>query len=327
MESRRIGALDVSVVGLGCNQLGTPYCDLETSKQIVTEALDSGVTYFDTADEYGLNYADPHSNDGWGRSEEHLGAALRGRRDEAVIGSKFGIKPHGGVEGGGASARYVAKAVEDSLRRLGTDRIDLYQLHVEDPSVPIEETLGALQELLRQGKVREIGCCNFSPASLEEARGTAEKAGLRPFASLQSALNLLQRQALPELLPTCDRLQMAFIPYYPLASGMLTGKYRRGEDRPTGTRLTDQLGADAQARVFSERAFARVEALEAYAAERGRTLLELAIGWLLGQPAVATVIAGAARPGQVRANSEASDWVLSPDEVAEATAVVAQAAG
>ncbi len=243
MEHRRIGQLSASVVGMGCNQLGTA-CDQALTAQIVGEALDAGVNYFDTADEYGRDYSDPNDVDGWGLSEEYLGRALKHHRDEAVIASKFGIPPPGDSSGGGGGAQWIGIAVEASLRRLGTDHIDLYQLHVPDPSVPIGETLEALNGLVRSGKIREIGCCNLSGVELEEAATVAEQAGLAPFASVQSPLNVIQRATLDDVMPACERLGMAFIPYYPLASGMLTGKYRRGErpmrgnppHRPTGRR-------------------------------------------------------------------------------------------
>jgi aryl-alcohol dehydrogenase-like predicted oxidoreductase len=326
MEHRPIGELSVSVVGMGCNQLGTT-CDQEMTSRIVGEAIDAGVTYFDTADEYGQNYADPTDERGWGLSEELLGQALKSRRDEVVIATKFGIHPHGDSSRGGASARWIEVAVEDSLRRLGTDRIDLYQLHFPDPTVPIEETLGALDRLVQVGKIREIGVCNFSGEALDEAANVANKLGLRPFASVQSPLNVIQRASLDDVMPACERLGIAFIPYYPLASGMLTGKYGRNQRPSAGTRLTDQLTPEAQARVFSDRTFDRLEALEAFATARGHTLLELAFAWLLGHPAVATVIAGAAKPGQVSANAGAVGWQLTAKELTEVTDVVRSAAG
>jgi aryl-alcohol dehydrogenase-like predicted oxidoreductase len=326
VEQRRIGTLQASVVGLGCNQFGTKACDEKTSGQVIGEALDAGITYFDTADEYGAAYFDPSDLSGWGRSEEILGAALKSRRDEVVIASKFGAHPHGDTERGGASARWARRAVEDSLQRLGTDRIDLYQVHFPDPSVPVGETLTALDELVAAGKVGEVGCCNFPAAQLEEAAEVATAAGHRPFVSLQSALNLFQRGAVDDVLPTCEQLGIAFIPYYPLASGMLTGKYRRGEPLPGDTRLSEQVTEDARARLFSDRTFSRLEALEAFAQARGHTLLELAFAWLLAQPTVATVIAGAAKPGQAAANGGAVGWQLTSDEAAAATRAVVDAA-
>jgi aryl-alcohol dehydrogenase-like predicted oxidoreductase len=328
MEHRTIGRLSASVVGLGCNQFGTAACDEATSATVVGEALDAGITFFDVADEYGQNYADPSDPRGWGRSEEILGKALKGHRHEVVIASKFGSHPHGDAERGGNSARWVRTAVEDSLRRLGTDHIDLYQAHFPDPGVPIGETLSALDEIVRAGKVREIGCCNFTSEMLTEAAETSSGLGVGRFVSAQNPLNLFQRGALEDLLPTCERLDIGFIPYYPLASGMLTGKYRRGSELPSDTRLTDgvMIGPEVRERLFSDRTFARLEALEAFAHQRGHTLLELAFAWLLAQPAVATVIAGAARPGQASANGAAGSWSLSPDEADQATQALLAAA-
>lgn len=324
MEHRKIGDLSVSVVGLGCNQLGTAYCDDETSARIVGEALDAGITYFDTADEYGANYADHDDPTGWGHSEEVLGQALRSHRDEVVIGSKFGVRPHG-APGGGASAEWARTALEASLRRLGTDHIDLYQLHFPDPTVPIEETLGAMDEMVTAGKVREIGCCNLSGDELEKAAAAADRGGLRRFASAQNALNLLQRGADDDVVPACERLGMGFIPYYPLASGTLTGKYRRNEPLPAASRLVEQVDEGTRSKILSDRGFARLEALEAFAAERGHTLLELAFGWLLGHAPVATVIAGAGRPGQAATNAAAAGWQMTPEEVEGATRAVTEA--
>jgi aryl-alcohol dehydrogenase-like predicted oxidoreductase len=326
MEIRPIGAVSASVVGLGCNQFGTAGCDEATSLQVVDEAIEAGITFFDIADEYGMNYADPNDPEGWGRSEEILGKALQGRRDQVVIASKFGIHPHADTEGrGGGSARWARIAIDDSLRRLQTDRIDLYQLHMPDPTVPLEETLGAMQEMVDAGKVLEIGCCNRNGQSLREAAAIAAEHGLRPFKSTQSALNLFKRSALDDEVPACQELGMTFIPYYPLASGMLTGKYRRGET-PTGTRLTEQVTDEARQRLFNDKTFARLDALEAFARERGHTLLELAFAWLLAQPTVATVIAGAAKPGQAASNAAASLWRLTPEEAALATEAVVSAA-
>ncbi|MGX7678924.1 aldo/keto reductase [Jatrophihabitans sp. DSM 45814] len=325
MEQRTIGKLAVSVVGLGCNQLGTQYCDEATSARIVSEALDAGVTYFDTADEYGENYFDSTDPDGWGRCEEYLGRALGARRGEVIIGSKFGARPHYDQTLGGGSAKWARQALEDSLRRLGTDYIDLYQLHFPDPDVPIEETLGVMNEFVAAGKVREIGCSNLTGAALEEAATAAADNDLLPFASIEGPLNLLQRGNLDEVLPTADRLGMAYIPYYPLASGVLTGKYRRGEAFPEASRMADKVPDGMGAKILSDRAFNRIEALEAFATERGHTLIELAFGWLLGQPAVASVIAGASKPGQVTVNVGAAGWQLSPQEVALATQVVVDA--
>ncbi len=294
--------------------------------RIVQEAIDAGINYFDTADEYGRNYADRDDPQGWGLSEELLGRAVRGRRDDVVIASKFGIGVPGDADSGGAAARWIATAVEQSLRRLDTDRIDLYQLHFPDPAVPIEETLGALDRLVRDGKVREIGCCNLSADALADADATARRGELHRFVSNQAPLSLLQRGSLDGVMPACEQLGLVFIPYYPLASGMLTGKYRRNETPPDGTRLTEQVSDEARARLFSDRTFTRLEALEQWAADRGHSLLELAFAWLLGHPAVSSVIAGAAKPGQASANAQAAGWKLTADEVTDVNEVVRQAA-
>jgi aryl-alcohol dehydrogenase-like predicted oxidoreductase len=324
MDHRNIGELSVSVVGVGCNQFGTS-ADQATTSRIVHEAVDAGINVFDTADEYGRNYADPDDPQGWGASETLLGEALRGRRDEVVIASKFGLRRPGHPDSGGAGAEWIVTAVEESLHRLGTDRIDLYQLHFPDPAAPIDETLDALDGLVQAGKVREIGCCNLSSDALLEADAVARDHGWHRFVSLQAPLNLLQRGSLDDVLPTSDGLGLAFIPYYPLASGMLTGKYKRDEQPPGGTRLTEQVSDEVRARLLSDRTFTRLEAMEAWAAARGHTLLELAFAWLLGHPSVATVIAGAAKPGQAAANADAAGWVLTGDEVAEVTKVVQDA--
>jgi aryl-alcohol dehydrogenase-like predicted oxidoreductase len=326
MEQRTIGNLSVSVIGLGTNQLGTQACDEATSRRVVHEALDAGVTYFDTADEYGRNYSDPNDPIGWGRCEEYLGRALGSRRDDVVVATKFGVQPFGDPERGGASARWVRQALEESLQRLGTDHIDVYQLHIPDPTVPIEETLRALDALVQDGKVLEIGCSNLSGEELDAANAIAVGAGLRPFASIQSPLNVIQRAMLDDVMPVCERIGVSFIPYYPLASGILTGKYARNEIPPPGTRMREQLTDDVRARILSDRTFDRVEALDRFARERGHSLLELAFGWLLGHPAVSTVIAGAAKPGQVAANAAATGWSMTPEEVDAVTEVVQQAA-
>lgn len=330
MDQRTIGSLSVSVVGLGCNQLGTRFCDEAASAHVVRAALDAGITFFDTADEYGRDYAEPSDRSGWGRSEQMLGRALARHRDDVVIATKFG--PVGPVTAGEepafawerseAGARGVRIAVDESLRRLQTDHIDLYQLHFPDPRFPIEETLDALDELVAAGKVREIGCSNFNGDELRAAHDASRARGVREFASVQYALNVLQRRAADDVLPVCDELGVAFIPYYPLASGVLTGKYRRAEPAPAGARLTEQVDDETRGRILSDRAFVRIEALEQYARDHGRTLLELALGWLLGHASVATVIAGATRPEQAAANAAAASWRLTAEQVAEVTSLV-----
>jgi aryl-alcohol dehydrogenase-like predicted oxidoreductase len=289
MRYRSLGAggPEVSVVGLGCNNFGRRV-DEAQARSVVDAAFDAGVTLFDTADVYGE-----------GDSERFLGAALRGRRDGAVVATKFG----GRMEGkGGGSRAHIREAVEASLQRLGTDWIDLYQYHHPDGVTPLEETLGALNELVDEGKVRHVGSSNFSPAQVEEAQALAADHGWARFVSAQNEYSLLKRDAEAELLPTCERLGIGVLPYFPLASGLLTGKYRRGQPAPEGTRL-----AGNPARLTDE-AFDRVEALEGFAAERGRTILEVAIGGLAARPAIGSVIAGATQPEQVRANAAAGEW-------------------
>ncbi len=295
METRTIGSLAVSVVGLGCNNFGMRVGRKETAA-VVGAALDAGITFFDTADIYGGT-----------KSETYLGAALGSRRDDIVLATKFGV-PYEGHEGG-ASAAYVRAAVEDSLARLGTDRIDLYQLHAPDPKTPIAETIGALAELVAEGKIREFGCSNFSAAMLAEA-GAATPPGGPGFVSVQNQYNVLYREPEDGVLEECARSGLAFLPYFPLASGLLTGKYRAGEAPPEGTRLA-AMGERAASQLTDER-LARVAALDELARRHGRGVLDLAFGWLLSRPAVASVISGATRPEQVAANVAAGQW--RPDE-------------
>jgi len=302
MERRKIGSLDVTVVGIGCNNFGTRIDEVAT-QAVVGAALDAGINLFDTADIYGGT-----------RSEEFLGRALGTRRDEAVVATKFGMPLD--EDRKGASAAYVRSAVEDSLRRLGTDRIDLYQLHAPDPTVPIAETLGALDELVRAGKVREIGCSNFGAEQIDEAAQVGADSGIARFVSVQNEYSLLQRAPEQGVLDACERHGLAFLPYFPLASGLLTGKYRRDEEPPAGTRLA-AMPAERRERALSAGRFDRVEKLSAWVEPRGRTLLELAFAWLLARPAVASVIAGATKPEQVHANAGAAEWSLTDDELRE----------
>ena len=297
MESRWIGSLEVSAVGLGGNNFGTRL-DYFATAAVVETALDAGITFFDTADIYGL-----------GRSEEFLGSILAPHRSRVVIATKFGMDMGGGRKGG--SPAYVRRAVEDSLRRLRTDHIDLYQLHRPDPATPIEQTLGVLDELVRSGKVREIGCSFFTGPELQAAReaaGTGAK-----FASVQNEYSLLSRAPEQDVLAECEGEGIAFLPYYPLASGVLTGKH--GRSPAPHTRLAGN--ADWARRFLTERNLAVTEALAGFAAAHGHTLLELAVSWLLSRPAVASVVAGASAPGQVRANAAAGSWRIAPDGLAE----------
>ena len=303
MEKRHIGSLEVSVVGLGCNNFGRRL-DFDATKAVVDAALEAGITFFDTADTYGGT-----------RSEEYLGRALGRRREDVVLATKFGSRID--EQRRGARPEYVRKAVEDSLLRLGTDRIDLYQLHTPDPSVPIEETLGALDELVKAGKVREIGCSNFSADRLREAEEAAHEGAAR-FVSVQNEYSLLHREPEGDVLPECERLGIAFIPYFPLANGLLTGKYRRGQDAPTGSRLN----SGRSERLLTERNLDIVERLIEFSQRQGHTILELAFSWLLAWPAVASVIAGATSPEQARSNAAAAGWKLTDEELAEITSVV-----
>ncbi len=293
MKLRRIGSLEVSIIGLGGNNFGWRL-DAAGTADVVEAALDEGINFFDTADMYGGT-----------KSEDFLGRALGRRREEAVIATKFGWEIDASRRG--AHPDYVRRAVDDSLKRLGTDRIDLYQLHKPDPSVPIRDTLGALADIVRAGKVREIGCSNFSATQVREADAAARD-GVR-FVSVQNEYSLLHREPEADVLPECQRLGLAFIPYFPLASGLLTGKYRQGQPIPKGTRLSDRRPTEDRLMI--------VESLIEFAESRGHTLLELAFGWLLSHPAVASVIAGAMAHAQVQANTQAIDWVLTAEERAE----------
>jgi aryl-alcohol dehydrogenase-like predicted oxidoreductase len=266
---------------------------------VTPEAIASGINFFDTADIYGE-----------GRSEEFLGRALGERRKQAVIATKFGIKA--GPFAGGAKSAYVRQAVEGSLQRLGTDYIDLYQLHRPDPDTPIAETLGALDELVREGKVREIGCSNFSASQLEEAAETAGPGGGR-FASVQNEYSMVRRDPENGVLPECIREGIAFLPYFPLANGLLTGKYRLGAPFPAGSRAEGGWGP----KMFTEENLALVEKFIGFAESREHSILELSNSWLACQPAVASVIAGAKTAEQVKANAEAVRWKLGQDEMAE----------
>ena len=313
MQTRMIGSLEVSVAGLGCNNFGGRI-DEAASRAVVDAALDSGVNFFDTADLYG------------GRiSEEHLGRALRGRRDQAVVATKFGmLPPPEGLTGGHPD--WVTRAADESLGRLGIDRIDLYWMHQPDRDTPIGDTLEALDRLIVAGKVGEIGCSNFSTAQLDEAAHAATERGVRPFITVQNEYSLLHREPEAEVLPACHRLGLTFVPYFPLASGLLTGKYARGTDPPAGTRLA-QWPADRVGRLLNDDRFAVVEQLAALAARHGHTLHDLALSWLAANSLVASVIAGATSPEQVRANAVATTaWELDDEVRGEVDRITAPAA-
>jgi len=305
METKLLGrsGLRVSVVGLGCNNFGMR-CDQAQTRAVVAKALDLGVTLFDTADVYGPR----------GVSEEYLGKALENRRGDVIVATKFAMPMGESPLMRGGSRRWVMKAAEASLRRLGTDYIDLYQMHFPDAGTPIEETLRALDDLVRQGKVRYVGCSNFSGWQVVEAAWTAKSANLAQFVSAQNFYNLLERNVEKELVPACNAYGLGVLPYFPLASGLLTGKYKRGEAAPAGTLLSAARFAGA----LNDKNFDRMEKLAQFAAGAGHTLLKLAIGWLASQPHVPSVISGATSPEQVEANVRAAEWKLSAAELAKA---------
>lgn len=302
---RTLGSSDieVSTLGIGCNAFGARI-DLEQTRKVVDAAFDCGVTFFDTADVYGF-----------GKSEELLGAALGARRDNVVIATKFGMDMNGvnGDDGGRRGTKaYVRTAVEASLRRLGTDWIDLYQLHTPDPSTPLEETLGELSELIVEGKIRAIGASNLQAWQMVDAAWISRSHDLAGFVTAQNEYSLYNRMAEIELTPACEALGVGILPYFPLAYGLLTGKYRRGEAAPEGTRLS----LSAQATRLQNADWNRIEQLEQFAASHDITILELAIGGLAAQPAVSSVIAGATKPEQVIANQAAASWVPSEADLA-----------
>jgi len=312
MDNMRFGSvgdsgLRVSVAGLGCNAFGTRI-DADQTQAVVDAAMDNGITFFDTADAYGD-----------GASEEMLGRALGSRRSDVVVATKFGMgehdSEHWGAHGG---RRYVRRAVEASLRRLGTDYIDLYQLHRPDPITPVEETLDAMSELVTEGKVLYLGSSNFSAWQVTEADWVARSGGRQRFVSAQNEYSIYNRSAEAELTPACESAGVGILPYFPLAYGLLTGKYRRGQAAPEGSRLA----SPAQGGRLAGANWELVEALEAYAAERSVSLLTLAIGGLAAKPAVASVIAGATRPEQVVANVEAALWEPSADDLAGLDAII-----
>jgi aryl-alcohol dehydrogenase-like predicted oxidoreductase len=304
MELRRVGnsTLEVSVVGLGGNNFGGRL-DLEATRAVVHRALDLGVTLIDTADAYNS-----------GASEELLGRLLDERRKQVVLATKFGMAVDGSRRVAGASRGYLEQAVEASLKRLRTDWIDLYQLHRPDAATPIEETLRALDNLVRQGKVRHIGCSNLTGAQIAEAQQTAQRHGLAHFTAAQDQYSLLARGIERELIPAIQTHGVGLIPYFPLASGLLTGKFKRGAPLPPNTRMSSARYAD---RFVNERNWRLVDELDAFARGRGHSLLELAFGWLIGKAAVASVIAGASSPEQVEQNVRAAGWKLTAEEMAE----------
>jgi aryl-alcohol dehydrogenase-like predicted oxidoreductase len=303
METRKIGSLNATVVGIGCNNFGGRI-DYEATEQVVLAALDHGINFFDTADIYGGT-----------KSEEFLGRVLKGRRSEAIVATKFGHKV--ADDKFGAKPAYIQQAVEASLRRLDIDVIDLYQLHTPDAETPIQDTIEALQALVTAGKVREIGCSNFSVDQLKEAE-IAAKGGAK-FVSVQNEYSLFHRAPEAGVLAECVRQDQGFLPYFPLASGLLTGKYRKGQPKPEGTRLASEENYN---RFANDSRIDAIETLAEYAEAHGHTLLELAFGWLLAKPSIASVIAGAVSAEQVAANANAIGWRLSEAEVQAVDALV-----
>ena len=304
MRTGTLGSLEVSVIGLGCNNFGRTL-DQRGSTDVVNAALDAGMTVFDTSDNYGE-----------GRSESYLGAALGRRRGEAVIATKFGRPVAGVANSGGAAPSYIRKAVERSLAQIGTDYIDLYQLHLPDPDVPIGDTLAELNALVEEGKIRELGCSNFDADQLEDASRVATDRGLRPFVSNQIEYSLLHR--VPELdgsIEACSRHEVAVLPYFPLASGMLTGKARRGEP------VEGRLQTDRYKDLLTDSNFGTVENLRPFASERRLSLAQVALGWLLAQRSVPFVTAGATKPEQVMVNATAAEWIPAEPDLAALDAI------
>lgn len=296
MEQRKLGSLSVSLVGLGCNNFGWRI-DAAKTAEVVDAALDSGINFFDTADMYGA-----------GQSEEFLGKALKGRRDKAIVATKFGLKMGEGMEG--AKPAYVKQALDASLRRLGIDVIDLYQIHRPDENTPIADTLGALNDAVKTGKVREIGCSNFTLEQLRQARAVNVPAH---FISVQNEYSLFHREPENGVLEECTRQGIGFLPYFPLANGLLTGKYRKGKPFPESSRAKDDFGP----KIFTGENLDRVESLIQFAESHGKTLLDLAFSWLASHAQIPSVIAGAKSAEQVRANAQAASWKLSAADLSE----------
>jgi aryl-alcohol dehydrogenase-like predicted oxidoreductase len=312
MEARKLGrtGLEVSAIGLGCNNFGLR-TDLAQTRAVVDKALELGITLFDTADRYG----NPP-----GTSERLLGQVLGERRKKVVLASKFGNPMEASGTMQGASRRYIRIAVEASLRRLNTDWIDLYQLHRPDPSTPIDETLRALEDLVREGKIRHAGCSQFSAAQILQAHRAAREAGVTGIVSAQNHYNLLERGMEREFLPAIRECGIGFIPFYPLAGGLLTGKYKNGVI-PEGTRFATPRAQEK--RVLNDDSWAVLDRLHQFCASRGRSMLELAVNWLLGRPGVASVIAGATKPGQVEQNVKAAGWKLGDHDSADLDRITA----
>jgi aryl-alcohol dehydrogenase-like predicted oxidoreductase len=306
MEYRNLGSsgLKVSIVGIGCNNFGMRI-DADATDDVVAAALDNGINFFDTADVYGR-----------GHSEEFLGNAIKGRdRSQIIIATKFASPMGEGALMQGASRRHIFNAVDESLRRLGTDYIDLYQQHRPDPSTPMEETMRALDDLISMGKVRYLGNSNFSGWQIADADWTSRHHGLNRFVTAQNLYSLLDRRVEREVVPACQEFGLGILPYFPLASGLLTGKYSRGAEPPEGTRLA--LWGDRARAAMSDENFDVVDKLDNYASQKGHTILELAMSWLASMPHISSVIAGATSPAQVQQNAEAASWKLSDEEMTE----------
>lgn len=312
MLTRNLGrsGLRVSLVGLGCNNFGGRI-DLDATRKVVDAAIEHGITLFDTADIYGNR----------GGSETALGEVLGARRKQIVLASKFGMEMDAEGAKKGGSRAYIMNAVEDSLRRLRTDWLDLYQIHRFDPLTPIEETLRALEDLIRQGKVRYIGCSNFASWQMADAAWAARHLGAPGFASCQDEYSLLVRGAERELIPSARHYGMGLLPYFPLANGLLTGKYKRNAPMPEGARMTRE--AQRAGEVLTEENWQKTEKLSAFCEARGKTLVELAFSWLAAQPVVSSVIAGATKPEQIAANVKAAEWALTAEDLAEIDKITA----
>jgi aryl-alcohol dehydrogenase-like predicted oxidoreductase len=312
MEYRNLGrsGLQVSAVGLGCNNIGRQV-DQDGANAIINKCVEMGITYFDGADVYGSER---------GRGEEVLGKALKPHRRNVVLSTKASGRMGEGPYWAGASRKYLMDALDASLRRLGTDYVDLYQIHFPDPRTPIDETLRAMEDMVRSGKVRYVGCCNFSVAQVCEAAAASQSSHTISFISSQNRYNLLEREIRADLIPACERLGMGILPFYPLASGLLTGKYSR-DHTPEGTRLTS--GIHFYAGVLESADYDLLDNLTAFAVEHDHSLLELAIGWLASQPAVGSVMTGATRVEQIEANAKAGDWRLTSAEMAEVDSILA----
>ena len=308
MKYRRLGnsGLKVSEIGLGANNFGRRV-DVEGTAAVVDRALDVGINLIDTANTYG----------GGRRSEEYIGLALKGKREEALIATKAAMSMGDGPNDKGASRHHLTSELEISLRTLGTDYVDLYQVHFPDDDTPIDETLRALNDMVAQGKVRYIGCSNFAAWQVCEAIWTSRANGLAPFVSVQPHYSMMERTVEAELVPFCREYDVGILPYFPLASGFLTGKYRRGHAAPEGTRL-----AEGDRGMFTDRNFDLLDSLAAFASNRGRTVLELAFAWLLANPNVSSVIAGATRTEQVDSNANAANWKLTAEEKSEVDALL-----